>query len=835
MKAFIYLTVLMMGTTVMGNGRLTENFNRGWMFNLGDVPEAKFAGFDDSGWRAVRVPHDWSVELSFTQENAGGCTAFLPGGIGWYRKTFTVPESAKGKLVRIEFDGVYNNSDVWINGHHLGHRPYGYSPFSYEISECLKYGGENTVAVRADRSAYMDCRWYPGSGIYRDVKLVTFDPVHIPQWGVFVTTKGDTVTVKTSVKNGSQKDAVITLKTGIHDADGKTAANLSSELTLKAGELKEVEQVFQLKDLKRWDTETPYLYSADVQLLNGDVVADQLAVNFGVRDILYDPETGFYLNGKNTLLKGVCLHHDGGCVGAAVPDGVWERRLRYLKEAGCNAIRTAHNPPSEAFLDLCDRMGFLVQDESLDEWDNPKDKKNNYNQTTADERTRGYSEQFREWGARDTQAMVLRDRNHPSIIMWSIGNEIEWTYPGYADATGYWIDENKGKIDYYWDEPPFSDAELKARFEIFKKRQGEHILADAAAKLSEAIKAVDTSRPVTANLVMPSVSHFSGYADALDIVGYSYRTVNYDWGRKHYPEKMILGTENWVQWPEWKAVLDRPAIPGIFLWTGINYLGESQNWPQKASGSGMLDTAGFRKPNYWFFKTFWKEDEPMMYIATQRLADSNYLLKDGTVVENPSNQRTRKWGWPDLNNHWNYADGETVYIELYSNCETTELFLNGKSLGAKKLSDHEDRLLKWAVPFAGGELEAVGKNGGEMVASQTLNTAGEPVSIKLTTDKTELNIGGEDIVHFEAQLEDSEGRAVKHFNREIRFAIEGDAENIGVDNGSPKSSQDFQSDVCTTEDGRCLMVLRSGGSAGTVKVIALGDGLKSGSVVLNQK
>ncbi|MDF7825583.1 glycoside hydrolase family 2 TIM barrel-domain containing protein [Pontiellaceae bacterium B12227] len=825
---------VVLGLTALINveaGRMTEDFNAGWVFNLGDVAGAEARAFKDAAWRSVKLPHDWSVELSFTTEDAGGCTGFLPGGIGWYRKTFTVPASSKGQLVRIDFDGVYNNSDVWINGHHLGHRPYGYSPFSYDLTEHLNYGGENVIAVKADRTAYLDCRWYPGSGIYRDVKLVTQNPVHVEQYGLFVTTEENRVTVRVAVENESAADAVVAVKTDLQDADGKSVGFQTLELKLPAGKTFTEQQVFHIENPTRWDTENPCLYTAEVEVFSGDTLLDQTATTFGVRDLRYDAEKGFFLNGKHTLIKGVCLHHDGGCVGAAVPDGVWERRLRVLKEGGCNAIRTAHNPPSEAFLDLCDRMGFLVQDEAFDEWYNPKDKKYNFGQKVADERTLGYSESFGEWAERDAKAMVLRDRNHPSIIMWSVGNEIEWTYPDYGKSTGYW--EQDSGVNYYWDLPPLSTEQMKKNFEAADP--GDYILAEQAADIAKWIRETDSSRPVTGNLVMPTISHFSGYTDALDIVGYSYRTVLNAWGHENYPDKMILGTENWVQWNEWKGVLENPHIAGVFLWTGINYLGESTQWPTHASGSGMLDTAGFKKPNWWFFKSFWVESEPMVHLAMQPMAESNYLIKEGAVVENPDKRRPRKWGWPDLSNHWNFEPGELVYVELYSNCEETELFLNGESLGIRKLADCADRLMKWAVPFAAGTLKAVGRNDGKEVAFQTLETVGEPAAVQLTVDRTELSADGRDVAHCVAQLVDADGRPVKHMNHLVRFTVEGDARNIGVDNGTTNHTQDFQSDTCETDNGKCLMVLQAGTSKGTVRVSVEATGLEGTTVQLEQK
>jgi hypothetical protein len=813
-------------TEVQGGKRMMEGFDKGWRFHFGDVSSAKEVAFDDADWQAVRLPHDWSVEQSFSEENTGGCTGFLPGGIGWYRKTFSVPASSRGQGVRIDFDGVYNNSDVWINGHHLGRRPFGYIPFSYNLSEHLNYGGVNTIAVRADRSAYMDCRWYPGSGIYRSVQLVTHHPVHLQQYGFFITTAGNHVTVKTTVVNGSGSAQTIDIAIGLQDAGGQSVGFQPQEMLLKAGETNEVIQLFKLEKPVLWEPDNPYLYSAEVELTVGGTSVDRVSTPFGVRDVRYDADAGFFLNGKNTLFKGVCLHHDGGCVGAAVPIAVWERRLRILKEGGCNAIRTAHNPPSAEFLDLCDRMGFLVQDEAFDEWFNPKDKKYNFNQRVDDERTIGYSAAFGEWAERDVKAMVLRDRNHPCIVMWSTGNEIEWTYPVYSEATGYWLPENEGKVDFFWDEPLYSDAELKQRYDDLKQRQGEHILSEQAAALSRWVKEVDSSRPVTANVVIPSISHFSGYTDALDIVGYSYRTVHYDRGHRLYPEKMILGTENWVQWSEWKAVLEKPFVPGIFLWTGIDYLGESTGWPHKANSSGLLDTAGFRKPGYWFFKTLWQENEPQVFLATQPLEASSYQMQEGRVFENPDRPRDRTWLWPKLIPHWNYSSGEEVYVEVYSNCEAVELFLNGQSLGCRSLESCADRIMKWAVPFEPGTLKAVGCNGGKEMVFQTLETAAAPAAVQLTVDRAALTADGVDVAHCVAQLVDTEGFPVRYENRAVHFAVEGNAANIGVDNGAPDSTQDFKSDHCFTEQGRCLMVLQAGELPGTVRVTVSAEGLK---------
>ncbi|MEN8662104.1 MAG: sugar-binding domain-containing protein [Lentimonas sp.] len=812
----------------MSNAARTTDFNHNWQFHLGDESAAQVSDFDSSAWRTLRLPHDWSIEQSFTQKNAGGAGAFLPGGIGWYRKTFQLPESAKEQITWIEFDGVYNNAEVWINEHYLGMRPYGYVPFSHELTEHLNYGGEdNVIAVKVDRTAYLDCRWYSGSGIYRDVKLVSVPKVHIPQWGSYITTPVVTaehaeVLVQTTVTNHDTESREVEVTIVIE------GQQQSIKQTLAAGATEVVDQTFEISNPRLWDTDNPNLYIATTSLDNGDTTN----TTFGIRHIRYDNDRGFFLNGKRTVFKGVCLHHDGGAVGAAVPIGVWERRLKILRELGCNAIRTAHNPPSEAFLDLCDQLGFLVQDEIFDEWDHPKDKKHNFKQLAAAEETEGYTRYFRDWDKRDTDAMMLRDRNHPSIVMWSIGNEIEWTYPGYTDATGYWEKEEKAKgIDYYLTEPPYDDAKRRKIFESFDR--GDYELAETAARLVGYVRALDTSRPVTSNMVIPTVAQFSGYAEVLDFDGYSYRQSVYEYGRERSPNKLIIGTENWAQWSEWKPVLEHEYIAGIFIWTGISYLGEASQWPQKATDSGLLDLAGYKSPKAHYFKSLWN-DTPMVHITSMPLADSNYCVDDdGKISENPDKPREPYWGWPKLSEHWNYSDGETMYVEIYSNYESVELTLNGRSLGTKQITEHDDRIFRWIVPFEPGQLKAVAH--GDNSVTQTIHTAGEPTGIQLTAYEDELKADGRDIAHLTAQLIDVDGHPVKHTEATLQFNITGDAKNIGVDNGHAYSVQDYKSDQCITDKGRCLLILEAGTHPETVTVLASSTELKTGSIQIQQR
>lgn len=806
-----------------------QDFNFDWKFHLGDVAHAAFPDFKDDEWRAIRLPHDWSVEHSFTQENTAGATAFLPGGIGWYRKTFKISEKDIGKATWIVFDGIYTNSEVWINGHYLGKHPYGYGPFWCDLTKYLQYGQGNVIAVKVDRSAYIDCRWYPGSGIYRNVRLVTTGKVHVPEWGVYVTTpevssQRAIVNVQSDVVNQAKGIKNISVVNTLYFGD-EEVARAEKEVVLAPLSTKNVGLEMQVPTPHLWDTENPNLYKVMVRIYLGEELIDEYSTSFGIRYFHFDPNEGFSLNGKHMLIKGVCLHHDAGLVGAAVPDGVWERRLRTLKEGGCNAIRTSHNPPSAAFLALCDRLGFLVQDEAFDEWDNPKDKHHNYNQQEADPLTAGFTQYFAQYAEQNIKNMVQRDRNHPSIIMWSIGNEIEWTYPRYGNATGYWGKNKVGDVNYYFDEPPLSIDQIKENFE--KQPLGAHVLAKTAANLSHWVKEMDRSRPVTANTVIPSVSCFSGYSDVLDIVGLSYRHAVYDYLHKNYPEKIFLGTENWTRYHEWEPVVSKPFISGIFLWTGIDYMGESKHWPVKGSGSGLLDFAGFKKPSYYMFKTLWSDD-PSIYITTQVLEKSPYKWddKDKVLIEKEQGwARHQLWGWQPVNHHWNYQPGEKIAVEVYTNTPAVELLLNGKSLGVKKLDQQQDHILKWMVPYVAGELSARAVADPEVKTA--IQTAGEFNKLLLTVDKQTLNKDGYDVAHVIVQLADEKGVPVRHINREVKFHVVGNARVLGVDNGAADNIQDYQNDKLTTSRGRALMILQSNTKAGSVKVKAVADNIES--------
>lgn len=787
-------------------------FTKDWKFYLGEPEAPHLLTTDDSSWRTLDLPHDWSVEGSFDREKGEACTGFLLGGIGWYRKHFTTTEAMQDKKVLMNFDGIYNRASIYCNGHLVCFHPYGYSPCLVDITAYLNpLNEDNVLAVRVDHSRYADSRWYTGSGIYRKVAMHILPQVHIPVWGTFFTTpevqaERATVHATVTLKNETDSDQNVEIVGKIYSPDKKLVAEQSVTSTINSGLSHDVVLDFTIDHPQRWEIHDGKLYETEVNVIhNGEVIQTERD-KIGIREFRFDPDKGFFFNGRNTLIKGVNLHHDAGLLGAAVPLDVWRRRLKKLKACGCNAIRTAHNPASEDFLDLCDEMGFLVQEEFFDEWDNPKDKRKNGKEQIVDAITRGHAEFFREYAKQDLQNTIKRDRNHPCIFQWSIGNEIEWTYPKYNDATGYFGMNASG--NYFWTLPPNDKETIKAN--IQKIPRDPYDIHTTAQKLSQWTKEMDTTRPVIANCILPSASYESGYVDALDIVGYSYRRVIYDYGHKHYPDKPIMGTENVPQWHEWKAVLEREFIPGIFLWTGVDYMGEAEqkSWPHKGLSVGLLDFASFEKPSYHMFKSLWN-DEPHVHIVTQTLEKSLYKLnEEGRLVEKvEGGWQERVWMWHDVNPHWNYEDSETVVVEMYSNCDEISLYLNDTLIATKYLSEFEDHIYKWVVPFEAGELKAIGKKDGQTVLT-TLHTVGPVKEILLQVDQDTIYVHPDSVVHVTAQLVDGNGYYITNQNIELEFEVDGKGIILGVDNGSADNVHDYKSSKIVTALGRALMIAR---------------------------
>jgi beta-galactosidase len=794
--------------------RIRESFDFGWKFFKGDAPGAQQPDFSDAPWRTLDLPHDWSIEGPFSQTEPA--QASLPAGIGWYRKRFRLPESYRGRTVVIEFGGIYENSEVWINGQYLGKRPYGYIPFSYDLTPHLNFGRDNVIAVKVDNSHQTNCRWYSGSGIYRHTWLLATNPVHVAYWGTFVTSphvskEAATVQIKTRVRNDGKSAARCILSTTILDQEGQAVQSAEAVQEVAAEGVYEFVQQVRVEKPNLWSLANPYLYKVRSAVREQDRVVDQYDTPIGIREAVFDADKGFLLNGEHVKLNGVCLHHEAGCLGAAVPERVWERRLGILREMGSNAIRTSHNPSAEEFLDLCDRMGFLVMNEAFDEWKVPKGQIG----------PNGYSNYFDEWYERDVTNFVHRDRNHPSVVLWSAGNEI-----GDQSAP-----------------------------------QG----ADTLRKLLAVFHAEDPTRLVTAgcdNIASEPPSHTARpeFLALLDVVGYNYvdrwrdRTEKYySIDRQAFPQRRVIGTESGAMsgvrgdyralFPGdaapagfggagsgrnidveqlWKFVRTYDYVAGDFMWTGIDYLGEAR-WPMKGSSAGVIDTCGFRKDGFYFYQSQWT-DKPVLHLFP----------------------------------HWNWKgkEGQFIPVTCYTNCDTVELFLNGRSLGvkgyafprlgmegsygnsparARVLRTTGDLHLAWDVPYEPGTLKAVGVKDGKAVATVEVSTAGEPAAIGLSVDREVIAADRRDVAHITIQIQDANGSMAPTAANEVAFELQGEGRILGLDSGDPQSHEDYQSARRKAFNGLCLAIVQSTGKPGQIRVTASSPGLKSSSVTLTTK
>ncbi len=775
-------------------------FNDAWLFHKGDITDGSTGGTTDISWRSVQLPHDWSIEEPFSEEWASA-TGYLPGGIGWYKKTFTANKSWAAKQVYIYFDGVYKNSEVWINGHLLGKRPNGFIPFQYEISPYLNYKGTNTITVKVDHSEFADSRWYTGSGIYRNVYLIVKNPVHVGLWDVAftapdVSANKSIIKVKVTVTNSKPSTANVSLKVNLLDSLGKVVATAQKPLAAKKGE-NEVAFNSQVTSPQLWSIEHPYLYQLQVQVLQNGKLVDQVNQQAGIRSIQFDKDKGFFLNDKSTKIKGVCIHDDAGALGVAVPEEVWVRRLKTLKEAGINALRLSHNPHADYLYKLADEMGFLVMDEAFDEWEIGKNKwVKGWNVGTPSKD--GYHEYFKEWADRDLADMILRDRNHPSIIMWSIGNEIDYPNDPYSDKvlnTGT-NPQIYGK-GYLPDHPPASGLTVIAK------------------QLVKVVKSIDQSRPVTAALAGVVMSNEVGYPEVLDIVGYNYQEYRYPEDHKKYPERVIYGSENSMRKQAWDAVDTNTYISAQFLWTGIDYMGEAGKWPQRSNGAGLLDLAGFKKPGYYYRQSLWA-DKPMVYLVGREI----------TVVD--SNRRNR---W-ETTPAWNWQPGNKIQVQCYTNCQEAELFLNGQSLGKKSKAQAKEQIPQWDVDFQHGELLVKGYNNGVEVSSYTIKTAGDATKISAVVSKTMLKANTKGLSQVEIQVTDDKGNPVYNADDEISVELTGPARLLGLESGSLSSHESYQSDKRNALHGRLLAYVQTTGKPGKIEVNISSKNLKPVTVLL---
>lgn len=783
------------------SGREIYNFNFDWKFYKGDVPDGQNPDLEDGTWRNLDLPHDWSIEGPFSEEYASG-TGFLPGGIGWYRKSFLVPASEKGRKLFIYFEGVYNNSEVWINGNYLGKRPNGYISFQYDLTPFLKFGKDNLIAVKVDHTTLGDSRWYTGSGIYRDVKLVYTEPVHIRNWGIYaragsVNKDNASLDIDVSVVNETKKNSV--LKVSNYLLLGQDTVNkLTEELEVSGLSTGVSTSTMEVSNPTLWDIDSPELYSL-ITVLSGKGIKETRITRVGFRDIEFDPDKGFFLNGRNLKLKGICMHHDAGTLGSAVPIQVFERRLDILKELGCNAIRTSHNPFSPEFLDLCDEKGFLVLDEAFDEWELPKKKWiNGWNKGTPGKD--GYSSSFKEWGRKDLEDMVLRDRNHPSIIMWSIGNEID--YPN----------------DPYTHPILNTEANPQTWAKFDEKLPHADRLVEIARELVAVVKKLDDTRPVTAGLASALMSNETGYSDALDICGYNYQEFRYAPDHRKYPDRILYGSENGMALDAWNAVADNDYVMGQFLWTGFEYLGEAGQFPSRHSTSGIIDLAGNKKPEFYFRQSLWS-DEPMVFIGT-----TSRLNDNGPV---------NLWAHKRVQPLWNWEEGQRISVNVFTNCEEVELLLNGKSVGKKRMAGFKNRTISWTVPYKPGILRAIAYTSGKELASYELKTSGAPTQIKARINKSSLLSNRQDLANIFVSICDKDGNEVYSAMDEITCEINGPVKLLGMEDSNPRNIEDYKDNKQKSYNGKLLIYVQALDKPGKAVVKLSAPGLKETSVEID--
>lgn len=821
--------ILMAGCSSVVAPRESSDFNDGWKFHLGDIPEAYASDYDDSGWRELELPHDWAVEGDFSIDNPSGTGGgALPGGIGWYRKTFYASAKEEGRLWRLEFDGVYMNAEVFVNGVSLGVRPYGYISFGYDISHLLKWGQDNVVAVRVDNAEQPNSRWYSGCGIYRDVRMVKTSAIRVAQNGTYVTADlsedGRTATVNAEVKilNALAEEKQVYVLNVLVDASGKEVTGTESVISLSADGETDVVQSFKVSAPVLWDIENPYMYTLHTGIYDGNDLVDRYETKIGIRSFSFDAEKGFMLNGRKVVVNGVCLHHDFGCLGAAFNVNAARRQLEILKEMGCNGIRTSHNPPAPQLLDLCDEMGFIVQDEAFDMWRKRK--------TTYD-----YSRYFNEWHERDLTDFIVRDRNHPSIFMWSIGNEVleQW-----SDAAA--------------DTLSLAEANLILNFghsaDMLAAEGDMSVNSLLTKKLADMVRDLDPTRPITAGCNEPNPGNHLFRSGALDIIGYNYHNHDALSVPDKFPGKPFIITESnsalmtrgyyrmpsdtaflWpVRWDipfydesfscssydhchaPWgntheetlKIIRDNDYISGQYVWTGFDYIGEPTpyGWPARSSFFGIVDLAGFPKDVYHLYRSEWTDD---------------------TVLH--------------LFPHWNWEPGQEIDMWCYyNNADEVELYVNGVSQGIRTKTDDCLHAF-WRVRYESGKVEVVSRKDGSEVARKSICTAGEPAQLRLTMNQYGEDAKDDALGFVTVEVLDADGNLCPCADNLVRFSLDTDNAFIaGVDNGNPVSMERFKDDRRHAFNGKCLVVLQADKPGNTV-LTATSDGLASASVTFTAR
>ena len=797
---FAIVTLLAIQAAANPRPQNTVTFNQDWRFHLGDVSDGQRIDLDDSSWRKLNLPHDWSIEGEFAEKNpAGTGGGALPGGTGWYRKSFIVPATAKGKLLFVDFDGVYRKGEVWLNGHYLGKRPYGYSSFQFELTPYINFGAKNLIAVKVDNSEQPNSRWYSGSGIYRNTWLTTIDPIHVDHWGTWINTPEVNeqlakVAIQTTVINQSQQDLSLTVTTILYDSAKREVARSSTPASMKKGESSIAGQTLSISNPILWSDDKPYLYKAISQVESNGRIVDRYETPFGVRYFSFDINKGFSLNGKHVKIRGVCNHHDLGALGAAVNRRALERQLEMLKAMGVNGIRTSHNPPAPELLELADEMGFIVMDEAFDIWKKEKTKFD-------------YHLDWDEWHKRDLEDLILRDRNHPSVIIWSIGNEVA-------------------------------------------EQWGSHPEAGIISKeLVSIVKNLDQTRPITAACNFVSTDNTLITAGNLDLVGTNYAHAEMHKFPQMFPNRPLIYTETTSalatrgsydmpsdqirRWPRkwdeplkdgnadfscsaydncstpwgstheetWKLIKKHDFISGMFIWTGWDYIGEPTPypWPAISSYFGIIDLAGFPKDSFYMYQSEWTS-KPVLHLLP----------------------------------HWNWKQGEMVDVWAYFNGDEVELFLNGKSLGTKRKTG-DDLHVSWRVPFEPGVLKAVSRRNGKVELTKEVSTAGEAAKLVLVPDRKIIQADGTDLSFVTVKVVDKNGVVVPGADNLVNFTLSGPGFVAGVDNGSEISHESFKASHRKAFHGLAMAIVQSKGSAGAITLKATADGLAPVSVTITAR
>lgn len=824
-KNSLYIVILSLSILIScgtEEPRKVMSFNDDWTFHLGDVPEAKNKDYDDSSWRKLYLPHDWAIEGEFSADNPSGAEGgALPGGVGWYRKIFNIDKSYEGNRVFIDFDGVYMNSDVWINGVHLGVRPFGYISFRYDITKYLSFDSDNIVAVRVDNSNQPNSRWYSGCGIYRNVWLSIVNPVHVDLWGTYVTTPYITeqkalVEISTTINNEMLIDADVKLETIIQDVEGTKVISGNTEYIISAQASNIFEQSLEVINPILWTLENPYLYEVITKVYANGKYVDSYKTPLGIRYFEFDATKGFILNGEQTKIKGVCMHHDLGSLGASINTRAIERQLEILKDMGVNSIRTAHNPPAPELLHLCDKMGIIVQNETFDTWRKRK--------TTYD-----YSNYFNEWYERDLRDHILRDRNHPSVFMWSIGNEVleQWTH---ADADTLSLKQANILLNF------------KRDIDSFSSEDSMNVNALLTRKMVDIVKEIDPTRPVTAGNNESRQFNNLLQSNALDIIGINYNLDDYENVASTYPDKPFLASEttsalatrgyyrmpsdssfiwpirwdvpfyeasfacssydnNHVPWGTthertWKKVKENDFVSGIYVWTGFDYLGEPTpfGFPARSSYFGLVDLAGFPKDSYYMYQSEWTNKE-MLHVFP----------------------------------HWNWNVGQEIDIWAYYNeADEAELFLNNVSQGVK-FKDDSTYHVSWRLKYEPGTIKVVTRKNGNEVIRKEIHTAGDPYQIRLTPDRQIIS-KDRDLSFITVEVLDKNGNICPNSDNLINFEINGEGTIVGVDNGNQISMESFKKPMRKAFHGKCLVIIESNRKLGGINLVASSDNLESDEV-----